>query len=231
MKILGVDTATEACTTGLWVDGELHVRHAVTPRGHADRVLADCAALLAEAGLSLQDLDALAVGRGPGSFTGVRIGVGVVQGLAWAAGLAVVPVSTLAVIAQEVARRDAAKWFAVAIDARMDEVYWGVYRRAPGGLVEPVAEERVCAPETVPVPNGVGECVGAGTGWAAHGEVLRALLGKRLRDVHSDALPHAEALLALAAAAWMRGEAVTAEQVRPVYLRDRVVHVPGKGAG
>ncbi len=227
--ILGIDTATEACTTGLWMDGEVRVRHAVTPRGHADRVLADCQALLAEAGLSLRDLDALAVGRGPGSFTGVRIGVGVAQGLAYAAGLRVIPVSTLAVIAQAVAEHAPARWIAVAIDARMEEVYWGVYRRDADGLVRPAGAERVCAPRAVSIPDEVGACVGAGSGWDTHGVALQARLQGRLREMEPGALPHAAALLRLAAAARERGEGVSPAEAHPVYLRDRVTHTGGSG--
>ncbi len=226
-RILGIDTATEACSVGLWLDGEVQVRHTVTPRGHADRVLGDCAALLDAAGLRLQDLDVLAVGRGPGSFTGVRVGVGAVQGLAYAADLPVVPISTLATIAQGAAAHTEASWVATAIDARMGEVYWGLYRRAGNGLVRLVGAERVCRPQTVALPEEVEVCHGAGTGWAAHGEILRRRLRGRLVGQDPEALPHAAALLRLAASAWARGEGVPAAQAQPVYLRDRVAHTGG----
>ncbi len=227
-RILGVDTATEACTVGLWIEGGVQVRHAVTPRGHADRVLDDCRVLLAQSGLRLADLDALAVGRGPGSFTGVRIGIGVAQGLGYAAGLPVIPVSTLATLAQGAADAAAVEWIATAIDARMGEVYWGLYRRGPDGLVTAVGRERVCAPGAVALPEEVEPCYGVGTGWAAHGEALRARLGARLTGVDPAALPHAASMLRLAAAAWTRGQAVPPGRVEPVYLRDRVAQAGGQ---
>ncbi|HFE32080.1 MAG TPA: tRNA (adenosine(37)-N6)-threonylcarbamoyltransferase complex dimerization subunit type 1 TsaB, partial [Gammaproteobacteria bacterium] len=167
--------------------------------------------------ISLRQVDALAFGRGPGAFTGVRIGVGVAQGVAFGADLPVLPISTLAALVQAT---DAGQVLA-AIDARMDEVYWGQYRRDQGGLMRLQGEECVAAPETTPVVQGEG-WLGAGSGWGAYGDSLRARHAGQVGEVAVEALPHAAAVSRLAVAAFAAGEAVSAEQALPVYLRDKV---------
>src|SRR5690554_5943555 len=127
MKLLAIDTATEACSVALLVDGQTFDRYAVIPRLHARQVLPMVQQVLDEAGTALAAVDAIAFGQGPGAFTGLRIAAGVVQGLAFALDKPVLPVSSLAAIAQRVWREQQAGQVAVAIDARMDEVYWGCY--------------------------------------------------------------------------------------------------------
>ena len=146
MNILAIETATEACSAALAVDGEIIERYQVAPRRHTQLIHGQMEEVLAETGLALGQLDAIAFGRGPGAFTGVRIATSVVQGVAFALDLPVIPISTLAALAQGCE----GDRLLVAIDARMNEVYWGVYRRDQGGLVELVGEERVVAPEQVP---------------------------------------------------------------------------------
>ena len=216
MKLLALDTATEACTVALWLDG--HVLERNEPGGqHAERLLPMVDALLAEAGLVLTQLDALAFGRGPGSFTGLRIGAGVTQGLAFGAGLPVVPVSSLAALAQGV---DAPKVLA-AFDARMQQVYWGAYRRNPQGHMELQGHEQVLTPERVPVPDGEG-WVGAGPGWDAYHAGLQARLGKGLTAWRPQKLPQARHVAELAVTAFRKGAALSADLALPVYLRDDV---------
>ena len=155
MKILAIDTATENCSAALLIDGNVRSREIEMERGHAERILPMVDDLLSEAGITLQDLDAIAFGRGPGSFTGVRLAVTVTQGLAFGAGLGVVPVSDLRAVAQRAFDSDATLTRAlVCNDARMSEVYWACYERGGDGLARLEGEERVSKPSEVKLPAG-----------------------------------------------------------------------------
>lgn len=216
--LLALDTATEACSVALLHEGRVLSHYEVIPRLHAQRVLPMIRDLLAEAGVALSAVDALAFGRGPGAFTGVRIAVGVVQGLAFALERPVIPVSNLAVLAQRALREQGARQIAAAIDARMDEVYWGCYREERGemrlaGIEAVLPPEQACLPR-----DAAGDWFGAGTGWGTYG--ARIALSPCGQDPAM--LPHAQDLLSLAGFAWARGEALVADQAQPVYLRDKV---------
>ncbi|MCY1509294.1 tRNA threonylcarbamoyladenosine biosynthesis protein TsaB [compost metagenome] len=195
----------------------------VIPRLHAQRLLPMIQALLAEAGVAMQQLDAIAFGRGPGAFTGVRIAIGVVQGLAFGLDRPVLPVSNLAALAQRAMRERGVQQVAAAIDARMDEVYWGCYR-AEQGEMRLQGAEAVLPPERAALPRAAdGDWFGAGTGWGTFAERLTVpVTGK-----DGSLLPHAEDVLGLARFAWTRGEALPADQAQPVYLRDRVATPKG----
>ena len=213
--LLALDTATEACSVALLHDGKVTSHYEVIPRLHAQKLLPMIKQLLADAGVALSAVDAIAFGRGPGAFTGVRIAIGVVQGLAFALERPVLPVSNLAALAQGALRQHGVTQVAAAIDARMDEVYWGGYQ-AHEGEMRLAGQEVVVAPERVVLPAG-GEWYGAGTGW---GYAERLAVQVAAHDV--TALPSALDVLSLAGYAWARGEAVAAEQAQPVYLRDNV---------
>ncbi len=215
--LLALDTATEACSVALLHEGRVFSRYEVIPRLHAQRVLPMVQELLAEAGIALAAVEAIAFGRGPGAFTGVRIAVGVVQGLAFALDRPVLPISNLAVMAQRAHREQGATQVATAIDARMDELYWGCYR-LENGEMRLAGVEAVLPPEQVALPRGAeGEWFGAGTGWA-----FASRIPVLVQAMDAGLLPHAEDLLTLATFAWARGEAVVADQAQPVYLRDNV---------
>lgn len=216
--ILALDTATEACSVAIAVDDRLHGRFEIAPRAHARLVLEMVEDVLAEAGISRRALDAIGVARGPGAFTGVRIGMGVAHGLALALDRPLLPYSTLAALAQSVA--DQPLPVATAIDARMGEVYWAVYQPGGEGL-ETLADEQVAAPEAVDAPSLADGYVAVGTGWGVHGDVLRARLGDPA-SIAADALPDARHGLRLCQWQWARGEGVDAAQAQPVYLRDKV---------
>lgn len=217
MRILALETATEACSAALYLDGEVQERFELAPRRHAELILTMVEELLARAGLALKELDALAFGRGPGAFTSLRIAAGVVQGLALGAGLPVVPVSTLAALALEVFAESQADYALVALDARMGEVYWGVYRRDG----QAVGEETLVPPDQVPVPPKA-PGIGIGSGWKVHGEALCRRVGDPLLGVWPERLPRASAVARLATEMFAKGKAVAPEQALPVYLRDRV---------
>jgi tRNA threonylcarbamoyladenosine biosynthesis protein TsaB len=228
MKILALDTATEACSAALCVNGQLLERFQLAPRRHNQLILPLIDQLLAEAGLSLNQLDALAFGRGPGSFTGVRIAAGVVQGIAFGAELPVAPVSTLAAMALEALEETGADCAFPCIDARMGEVYWGVYRHAGVDRVEPVGEECVVPPERVETgTNRPG--AGIGSGWSSYGDILAERVGSgQLTAVLADRFPRAGHIARLAVAEVEAGRTVAAEAAQPVYLRDQVAWKPGE---
>jgi tRNA threonylcarbamoyladenosine biosynthesis protein TsaB len=195
MKLLAIDTATETCSVALLSDDGIIERAVDTQRGHADLVLPMVEAVLAEAGLTLRQLDGLAYGRGPGAFTGVRIAVGVAQ------------------FAGAGAR------ILVCMDARMNEVYWGQFEPTLDGLVAPMSVERVDRPEAVEPGDAT---VFAGTGFGAYPQLLAA---RAAVAVHSAARPHARDIARLAAAELRAGRGQPAERAQPVYLRDQVAAV------
>lgn len=219
MKLLALETATEACSAAVWVDGAVLERYQWAPRRHAALILPMIEAILAEAGLNAQRLDAIAFGRGPGAFTGVRIAVSIAQGIAFAADLPVVPISTLAALALGAARETGNVRIATALDARMGEVYWGLCT-VVGDTIEPVGEERVCAPECVTAPS-PGDWFGVGSGWIAHAERLTQRL--TVSGWQGERYPHASDVARLAAEPRWRHAWVNAEQALPIYLRNTIV--------
>jgi len=219
MKLLAIETATDACSVAVDLDGQLIERETREPRAHAERVLEMVRECLGEAQVALADLDALVFGRGPGSFTGVRIAAGVVQGLALGSDLPVVPVSTLAGYAVAAWRRTGAHNVAVAVDARMGECYWGCFSISPEGVAELRGEEVIASPTDVSVPAG-GDWIGVGSGWQAFAELAQAM--PQVEVIVESVLPSARDLLATAARSLARGETVSAEEALPVYLREKV---------
>lgn len=216
MKLLAIETSTEACSVAVYADGAVLARHELAPRRHTQLVLPWADELLAEAGLRKFQLDAIAVGRGPGAFTGVRLAIALVQGLALALDRPVLPVSTLAVLAMQ----GQGERILAAIDARMGEVYLGEFARDADGLVTATGEEIICPPARAPVPEST--VSGVGTGFGAEHGALVARLGAALAGFDASALPHAADLAKLAARAFTRGEAVDAARIEPAYLRDKV---------
>lgn len=229
MKILAIETATEACSAALLIDGNISERYQVQPRMHSQLILPMLDELLAEADLALTALDAIAFGRGPGAFTGVRIAVGVAQGAAFAADLPVVPVSTLAALAQRGFRELGGRRLLPAYDARMQEVYWAAYEVDAQGLVSIRVADEVSAPDQVTLPDGAG-WQGVGAGWGSYHSLLTRRLGASVAAVNADLLCSAHDVALLGAAGFTRGDAVAAELAAPVYLRDKVAFRPGERA-
>ena len=227
MKILSLETATDTCSAALYVDGACLHRSRRAPARHGEFILPLTDRLLAEAQVRLRDLDVLAFGRGPGSFTGTRIAAGVAQGLACAADLPVAPVSTLAGLAQGIIEDGDLRQRRVlcALDARMGEVYWGIFEASADDLMRPQAAERVCPPTQVPLPAGDG-WLGIGNGWRAHRDALRERLGGQLDNRNDGREPMAAYLVPLALDMHRRGQLCTPSEALPVYLRDRVAEPP-----
>ena len=225
MKLLAIETATEACSAALYIDGEVSERIQVEPRRHAELILSMMDGLLAEAGLRLSQLDALAFGRGPGSFTGVRIATGVIQGAAFGADLPVVPVSTLAALAQGYFREAGVRRILPAFDARMQELYWAACEVGTDDLAMITGQEQVASPEEVILPEGDG-WHGVGTGWATYGDLLSQRMGKAVAGIKGDKLCHARDVALLGVAGFNLGQSVSAEKALPIYLRDQVAKRP-----
>ena len=223
-SLLAIETSTPACSAALSMDGVVLERYALAPRQHAALLLPMIESLLLEAGIAVTALDALAFGRGPGSFTGVRIAASVIQGVAFAADLPVVPVSTLASLALGGMHKTRATQVMAALDARKDEVYWGCFTAADNGAVVLQGAECVCAPAAVSCPEN-GDWVGVGSGWEAHGESLLQQAGERLVRVVPDFEPRAADVARLAVIDYRSGVMTAAAAAVPVYLRNNVAQV------
>jgi len=220
MRLLAIDTATEACSVALWLDGAVHERYELAGRTHSQRLLPMLHQLLADAGVAMSQLDGIACGIGPGSFAGVRIGVGFVKGLALGLDRPVLPVTSLAMLAQGAISRGGARQVLAAIDARMSEVYYQAFA-AVDGLAVGQGEAQVIAPSLLELPA-QGHYAAAGSGWHTHGAELRARTAATLDPVEDTALPQAQDALALAAPAFAAGQGIAGGALQPLYLRNRV---------
>lgn len=234
MKLLVIDTATEACSVALEVDGKVFTCFEVCPQQHSQRILPMIDQVLKEANIELQQLDCLAVGRGPGSFTGVRIATGIIQGLALGTGHKVVAVSTLAAMAQQALIHHPNSQVFAAIDARMSEVYFAQYQLIQGKLTL-VGQEQVLPPKqarALTVNTLTNDSViGVGTGWRAYPELNPELDSVKMVKAEDAILyPNAEYMLPIAKQAIKDGLAVEVEELQPVYLRDKVTwkKLPGR---
>jgi tRNA threonylcarbamoyladenosine biosynthesis protein TsaB len=232
VRILALDTATESCSAALLLEGRLLQRAQRLERSHAQMILPMVDELLTEAGLGLRTLSAIAFGRGPGAFTGVRLAASVAQGLAFGAGLPVVPVSDLQALAQRALDEDrTVDRVLVCADARMREVYWACFERSSDSHAQRCGEERVGPPADVRLPSawartaspqpeqGAGRIAGVGSGFAAFPELRK----EHTLDLVLEALlPRAAVIARLAAPEVAAGRFLPPEQALPVYLRDDV---------
>ena len=225
MNLLAIETATEACSVALLHGGVLIDRSELAPRRHAELILPMAEELLAEAGIVRKQLDAIAVGQGPGAFTGVRLAISVAQGLALALDIPVVPVSSLAALAMQAPQNGAA--ILAAIDARRAEIYAGAFQMGTGGIdsqinsPRPLMKECVTSAADLLLPQAEAWNV-LGTGWRAYGGAIRERLPSPPRWTDGDRYPQACDVARLAAPLFAAGKSVAPEQALPVYLRDKV---------
>ena len=227
-RMLAIETSAETCSVALSVNGDVQEKFAHAPMKHAELILPAVSSLLADAGIKASRLDAIAFGRGPGSFTSLRIGIGVVQGLAWGADVPVVPVSSLAAVAQSAF--DSGSWsesprrIVVAMDARMKEVFHATFVTGDDGIVAQETEEQVSIPSAVVA---AGSWLAAGNGFERFDE-LRELAQGAVCCL-PDTWPRASVVLKLAQA-WLKdNQALSAGLAQPVYIRNNVAQKPGKG--
>lgn len=217
--ILVLDTATEACSVALFHQGKTTFLDELSPRTHTQRILPMVDELLSQAGISLKEVDVLGFGRGPGSFTGVRVGVGIAQGLAMGAELPVVPVSNLLAMAEAAYQQQGATEVVALIDARMNEVYFAQFSRSEKGWQTLVAEQ-VCSPEkAIAQIQAARQPTVVGTGWAAYLQFSAANLPLVVSDI---TLPSARFMLPLVQQAAAQGKTQSAMEIEPVYLRNEV---------
>lgn len=222
MKLLAVETSTDACSVALYNEGVVQEHFEMAPRKHTQIILPMIDRLLADVQLKPQQLDALAFGRGPGSFTGVRIAAGIVQGIAFAADLPIVPVSTLMAMAHYYFKTGKSRCAYVAMDARMGEIFWGVYQQNQQGLTELLDSEIVTLAENINRPKQPQQGTGIGSAWGLYQQPLSQCLGTLLSGIEVQHLPRASAVADLAVLAVANKQTVVAEHAIPVYIRDNV---------
>ena len=224
MKLLAIETATESCSAALLINDEVFSVSEIAPRRHNEVILSMCEQVLVQGQTSLSQLDAIAFGRGPGAFTGVRIAASVTQGIAIGQDLPVVPVSSLAVMAQAAFEAKRVTSVLSCIDARMKEIYFGQYKLNDDQIMELIGDEKVAPPNTINIDVD-DECYGVGSGWKLYAEVLHQALGKKL-SYDEDLFPLAKHVAKLAKVYFKQGKVVSAVEALPVYLRDNVAQKP-----
>lgn len=217
IKLLAIESATDVCSVALRVHGNTQQKLVLQPKSHSELILPMVDDLLAEAGTQLQQLDAIAFGCGPGSFTGLRIANAIVQGLAFGSNLPVLAVSSLAVLAQTAMRKHGTERLITSVDARMKEIYWAVYCKNQQGLMALIGQEVVCLPEDV-----VLDVENVTTGVGSGDLYLKKFQTKypELRHWHTDCIPEAVDLIELAEHEYNKGHTIAPDQAVPVYLRE-----------
>lgn len=220
-RILALDTSTDACSVALWVNGEVQEDFRIEPRRHTHLLLPMVEQMMSAAGLSFPQLDAIAFGRGPGSFAGIRIATGAAQGLALAADLPLIPVSTLQAMAVDAAGRSGARQFVAALDARMNEIYWSWLQLDDQLQVTELGAEQVSSPELLLLPETATGWQAIGSGWC-YLEQMPAAIQQQAGVPDQTICPRAAAMLTLAARALEAGQVIAADEANPVYLRDEV---------
>ncbi|UDG81670.1 tRNA threonylcarbamoyladenosine biosynthesis protein TsaB [Candidatus Profftia lariciata] len=223
LRLLAIDTATEACSVAVWNNGKKYTLFTACPRKHTHYILPMVQQILLESGISLKQLSALIFSRGPGSFTGVRIGIGIAQGLAMGAELPMIGISSLATMAQGAFRLTGATQVLIAIDAHMGEIYWGQYKRDHNGAWIGENTESILKPECVQhhIVSLVGEWAIAGTGWIKYPNIAEMLRVKLIGIPFL--VPQAEDMLPLALIDFFLGKCISVENAKPNYLRHAVV--------
>jgi len=216
MKLIAIETSTSWLSLAVSNEDRVFARHILAEQRHAEIALDELADLMREAGVSLEDIQGVAFGEGPGAFTGLRIACGMAQGMALARNVPVVGVGTLLAVAEEAGVANAL----VCLDARMSEVYHAAYLRE-GDAWREVCAPGLCPPAQLPLPDGT-DWVGCGSGFGAYAAVLQERLGDRLASVRAEVSPTAAAILRLAQPAFERGEGKPAAMALPIYLRDKV---------
>lgn len=216
MKILAFDTSTEYCSIALLRDGELLSREVLAERRHSELILPMLQRVLEETGLTLTQLDGIAFGAGPGSFTGLRIACGVAQGLALGAGLPVAGICTLEALAQETGGENVI----TALDARMHEIYHAAYTKAGDGW-QPVSEPTLCLPQHAPLVPGF-NWTGCGSGFSMYEDALRTRYDGCVNRIDSGLRPHARAIVQLAAPRFAKGLGLDPADAVPLYIRNKV---------
>lgn len=216
LKILALDTSTEYCSIAVLLDGEILSREILAKQRHSELILPMLRQMLGEAGLTLAQLDGIAFGAGPGSFTGLRIACGVAQGLAFGADLPVMGICTLEAMAVAAGGDNVI----AALDARMSEIYHAAYTKMADEW-QPVREPTLCSPQQAPLVRGSG-WIGCGSGFSIYGEALRSRYDDCIHHIISDLRPHASYMIQLAVPRFAKGLGIDPADAAPLYVRNKV---------
>ena len=223
MNLLAVDTSSNACSVALQIGDDISDRHVVEPRAHTKILLPMISELLADAGLTLSNLDAIVLGNGPGSFIGMRIGASVVQGLCFGANIPLVPVSSLAAIAVEAFATHENEFVVVAQDARMNEVYLACFQRGPAGIPEMAGDESIVAVGELPLA--CSSFAAAGAAWERYPQLAES--NQQKMEAQLPILtPRARYLLSHGQEIVAAGRSISPETLNPAYLRTKVAEKP-----
>ena len=229
MNILAFDTATNACSVALKIGDRIFSRHVIAPQQQAKLILPMIQDLLCEAKVEVTDLNAIALGCGPGSFMGVRLAMATAQGLAFAAHIPLILISTLQILAQTAFEQTNAKKILAGWDARMDEIYWGYYVVNEQGMTQEKISDQLCAPEHIDMAliSDVGFTV-AGNAWAVYEKKIPAQLLSRTTEKQTTIYPEALSMLTIAVSKYLQNEIVSPINAEPHYVRHHVVHTTSK---
>jgi tRNA threonylcarbamoyladenosine biosynthesis protein TsaB len=226
-NLLALDASTEALSIAIQFNGQVFKHFEVCPQQHSQKVLPLVSELLDKAGCKLQDLDGIVFGRGPGSFTGVRISVAIAQGLAYGANLPLVGVSTLQAMAQQAIDEKQVDSVVTGIDARMGEIYFAHYLASETGIAQLNLDENevVCAPTDL--PESINGLNAVGSAWQPYADQAANL---NLKVISEITLPDAAYMLKIAEAEFEKGNTVQAADAQPHYVRDTVTwkKLPGR---
>lgn len=225
--ILSLETATNACSAALQVEGDYFARFDIAPRQHAKLLLPMIQALFNEAGIVPADLDAVAFGCGPGSFMGVRLAVGMAQGLAFGANCPVISISTLQTLAQSTYDQTQASHILSAWDARMGDLYWGEYAVDSKGLMQPQRKDQLSKPSEIDIDRTISYSA-AGNAWSVYASQLPDLFSDVVAEQYADLYPDARAMLSLAESKLLAGKVCSPIEAHPHYCRDQVVNTSPK---
>lgn len=251
MNILAFDAATNACTAALQVGDVIFSRHEIAPSQHGKLMLPMIQDLLSEANITVDQLNIIAFGCGPGSFMGVRLATATAQGLAFGLAIPVIPISTLQTLSQSMfnanvdvgvfahqshstakgsgSASDRPHLVAAAWDARMHEMYWGLYQVDQHGIMQPKQADALCTPSTIDTTTiSAVACSFVGNAWGVYEKDLPALLFSKAITVQTDIYPDAKAMLAIAQSKYLNNEMISPENAHPHYLRHHVVHTTSK---
>jgi tRNA threonylcarbamoyladenosine biosynthesis protein TsaB len=218
VKLLALDTSSHASSVAIQLDNQIKVLHEVAPMQQAKQILPMIEHLLSTLSIKIKELDAIAYGCGPGSFTGVRIANSVAQGIGFAINKPLIPISSLAAVAQAVYQEKMQNQVMVAFDARMKKIYWATYvLDTHDHCMKLVGQEQACAPETIPLPE-AGDWCAAGDGWSQYQEALIHRLRFQPKAIYATQLPTAQAILSLAKRNFEQRKWIDAKEACPVYL-------------
>jgi len=218
MRLLAVEASTQLPSCALYLDGEIVERVCDGTLNSSETLLPAITALLAEYRLRVSDLDGIAFGAGPGSFTGLRVAAGITQGLAFAADLRVAPIETLAAVAWASTADSGESFTVAALDARMSEIYLGAYQRKDGRLIR-LGELQVGPPDRLPLPDIAAPRSVCGNAAAAYPVFAARLAGWTVAPA---SVPMAGAIAELGSHVFLDGKALVAELAQPIYVRDKV---------